>query len=98
MANTYRVIPKLISSLSANQQVYTVPTATTSIIRSISVYNTDTNPMDVTLSILDSSTSTTFNYDYKAGLAATSKFEFLIFKIPMFYMHTSRTIIPPSHT
>ena len=77
MANTYKIIPKLISSLAANQQVYTVPAATTAIIRSISVYNTDINPMDVTLSILDDSTSTTFNYDYKAALAATTKFEFL---------------------
>ena len=77
MANTYKVIPKLISVLTADQQVYTVPTATTSIIRSVSVYNTDASPMNVTLSILDSSSSTTFNYDYKAALAATTKFEFL---------------------
>ena len=62
MANTYRVIPKLISSLSANQQVYTVPEATTAIIRSISVYNTDASPMDVTLSILDSSTSVSYTH------------------------------------
>ena len=77
MANTYKIIPKLVSSLAANQEVYTVPAATPAIIRSISVYNTDSSPMDVTLSILDDSSSTTFNYDYKAGLAATTKFEFL---------------------
>ena len=77
MANTYKVIPKLISITTANQEVYTVPTATTSIIRSVSVYNTDASPMNVTLSILDDSSSTTFTYDYKAALAATTKFEFL---------------------
>ena len=69
MANTYKIIPKLVSSLAANQEVYTVPAATTAIIRSISVYNTDASPMDVTLSILDDSSSTTFNYDYKAGFS-----------------------------
>ena len=39
MANTYKVTPILISVLTANQDVYEVPAATTSIIRSISVYN-----------------------------------------------------------
>ena len=41
MANVYKVIPILIDVSTANQDVYEVPTATTSIIRSISVYNTD---------------------------------------------------------
>ena len=41
MANTYNVTPILISVTTANQDVYEVPAATTSIIRSISVYNTD---------------------------------------------------------
>ena len=77
MANTYKVIPKLISSLSANQQVYTVPAATTSIIRSISVYNTDASTMNVTLSVYDTSATTRYTYDYKAALGATTKFEFL---------------------
>jgi len=77
MANTYKVIPKLISVLTANQDVYEVPTATTSIIRSISVYNTDSSTMNVTLSVYDTSATTRYTYDYKAALAATTKFEFL---------------------
>jgi len=77
MANVYKVTPKLISVLTANQDVYEVPAATTSIIRSISVYNTDGSAMNVTLSVYDSSTTTTFVYDYKGTLAATTKFEFL---------------------
>ena len=77
MANTYKVIPKLISSLSANQEVYTVPAATTSIIRSISVYNTDSSTMNVTLSVYDTSATTRYTYDFKSALAATTKFEFL---------------------
>ena len=67
MANTYKVIPKLISVLTANQDVYEVPTATTSIIRSISVYNTDSRTMNVTLSVYDSSTTTTFVYDLNSS-------------------------------
>ena len=77
MANVYKVIPILIDVLTANQDVYEVPEATTSIIRSISVYNTDGSAMNVTLSVYDSSTTTTFVYDYKGTLAATTKFEFL---------------------
>ena len=77
MANVYKVIPKLISVTTAAQDVYEVPAATTSIIRSISVFNTDASAMNVTISVYDSSVTTTFDYDYKATLAATTKFEFL---------------------
>ena len=77
MANTYKIIPILIDVSTANQDVYEVPTATTSIIRSISVYNTDSSTMNVTLSVYDTSATTRFTYDYKAALAATTKFEFL---------------------
>ena len=77
MANTYKIIPILISVTTANQDVYEVPAATTSIIRSISVYNTDASTMNVTLSVYDTSATTRFTYDYKAALAATTKFEFL---------------------
>ena len=76
MANTYKVIPKLIS-LATIADVYEVPTATTSIIRSISVYNTDSSAMNVTLTVYDSSTTTAFVYDYKATFAATTQFELL---------------------
>ena len=59
MANTYKVIPILIDVSTANQDVYEVPAATTSIIRSISVYNTDASTMNVTLSVYDTSATTT---------------------------------------
>ena len=77
MANTYKIIPILIDVPTANQDVYEVPAATTSVIRSISVYNTDASTMNVTLSVYDTSATTRFTYDYKDALAATTKFEFL---------------------
>jgi len=77
MANTYKVTPILIDVLTANQDVYEVPAATTSIIRSISVYNTDGSAMNVTLSVYDNSATTRYTYDYKGSLAAATKFEFL---------------------
>ncbi len=77
MANVYKVTPILISVATANQDVYEVPAATTSIIRSISVYNTDASTMNVTLSVYDTSATTRYTYDYKAALAATTKYEFL---------------------
>ena len=77
MANVYKIKPILIDVTTADQDVYEVPAATTSIIRSISVYNTDGSAMNVTLSVYDTTATTTFVYDYKAALAATTKFEFL---------------------
>ncbi len=77
MANVYKVTPILINVVTANQDVYEVPAATTSIIRSISVYNTDASTMNVTLSVYDTSATTRYTYDYKAALAATTKYEFL---------------------
>ena len=77
MANTYKIIPIEIDVTTANQDVYEVPAATTSVIRSISVYNTDGSAMNVTLSVYDTSATTRYTYDYKATLAAATKFEFL---------------------
>ena len=77
MANVYKVTPILINVATANQDVYEVPAARTSIIRSISVYNTDASTMNVTLSVYDTSATTRYVYDYKAALAAPTKFEFL---------------------
>ena len=55
-----------------------MPAATTSIIRSISVYNTDGSAMNVTLSVYDTQCyNCRYDYDYKATLAAATKFEFL---------------------
>jgi len=76
MANVYKVIPILIS-VSSTRDIYEVPAATTSIVRSISVYNTDSSTMDVTLLVYDDSATTAFTYDFKSALAATTKFEFL---------------------
>ena len=76
MANVYKVVPILIDVTTANQDVYEVPAATTSIIRSISVYNTDGSAMNVTLSLYDTSATTRYTYDYKSALAAATKFEF----------------------
>jgi len=76
MANKYINIPVLVS-VSTITAVYTVPASTTAVVRSISVYNTDSSGMDVLLSVYDNSVTTSFDYDKKTSLAATTKFEFL---------------------
>ena len=76
MANTYKIIPIQIDVSTANQDVYEVPAATTSVIRSISVYNTDASVMNVTLSVYDTSATTRFTYDYKSALAAQPNLNF----------------------
>ena len=77
MANTYKKIVKLIGVTTPNQEVYEVPTATTSIIKSISVYNTDASTMDITLSIYNKADTANYAYDFKSALVGTTKFEFL---------------------
>ena len=77
MANTYKKIVKFVGVSTANQEVYEIPAATTSIIKSISVYNTDSSTMYITLSIYNKADTATYAYDFKSALAGTTKFEFL---------------------
>ena len=58
--------------------VYTCPTETVALIKSISVYNVSASvAIDVTLSIYDKSGDVTKAYEKKASLAAATKYEFL---------------------
>ena len=63
MANVYKNIQGVINAAGSDVAMYTVPDETTSIIKSIQLYNTHSGNLVVDVSIYDASSATTFEYD-----------------------------------
>ena len=63
MANIYKNIQAVISSAGSNVDMYTVPDETTSIIKSIKLYNTHSANSVVDITVYDLSSTTDFEYD-----------------------------------
>ena len=63
MANVYKNIQAVISSAGADVDMYTSPTATTSIVKSIKLYNTHSSNLVVDIKVYDLSSTTDFEYD-----------------------------------
>ena len=63
MANVYKNIQAIISSAGADVDMYTVPDETTSIIKSIKLYNTHSSNLVVDIKVYDLSSTTDFEYD-----------------------------------
>ena len=63
MANIYKNIQAVISSAGSNVDMYTVPDETTSIIKSIKLYNTHGSNLVVDVTVYDLSSTTDFEYD-----------------------------------
>jgi hypothetical protein len=77
MANAYKNVVTAVATTDITT-VYTCPTETVALIKSISVYNVSASvAIDVTLSIYDKSGDVTKAYEKKASLAAVTKYEFL---------------------
>ena len=77
MANAYKNVVTAVATTDITT-VYTCPTETVALIKSISVYNVSASvAIDVTLSIYDKSGDVTKAYEKKASLAAATKNEFL---------------------
>ena len=77
MANAYKNDITAVATTDITT-VYTCPTETVALIKSISVYNVSASvAIDVTLSIYDKSGDVTKAYEKKASLAAATKYEFL---------------------
>ena len=62
MANVYTNIQKLLDSTSPTQEMYASPDATTSIVKTINLYNNHGSNLDVTVTVYDASSTTTFEY------------------------------------
>ena len=63
MANVYKNIQAVINAAGSDVDMYTVPDETTSIIKSIKLYNTHSSNLVVDITVYDLSSTTDFEYD-----------------------------------
>ena len=63
MANVYKNIQTTISASGSDVDMYTVPDGTTSIIKSIKLYNTHSSNLVVDIKVYDLSSTTDFEWD-----------------------------------
>ena len=62
MANVYKNIQAVISSAGSDVDMYTVPYETTSIVKSIQLYNTHSGNLVLNITVYDASSATIFEY------------------------------------
>ena len=72
MANVYKNIQKLLDSTSPTQEMYAAPSGTTSIVKTINLYNNHGSNLDVTVTVYDNSSSTSFDYQTITVVASDS--------------------------
>jgi|TARA_R110002020_G_scaffold5440_2_gene22690 hypothetical protein len=63
MANVYKNIQAVISAAGSDVDMYTAPDETTSIVKSIKLYNTHSSNLVVGITVYDFSSTTDFEYD-----------------------------------
>ena len=63
MANVYKNIQAKITSAGSYDDMYTAPDETTSIVKSIKLYNTHSSNLVVDIKVYDLSSTTDFEYD-----------------------------------
>ena len=63
MANIYKNIQAKITSAGSYDDMYTAPDETTSIVKSIKLYNTHSSNLVVDIKVYDLSSTTDFEYD-----------------------------------
>ena len=78
MANVYKNIQAVISAGGSDVDMYTVPDETTSIIKTINLYNTHSGNLDVDITVYDASSTTDFEYD-TVTVDASDSVSFLTF-------------------
>ena len=63
MANVYKNIQAVIDQAASDVDMYTVPSETTSIVKSIKLYNTHGSNLVVDVIVYDASSTTDFEYE-----------------------------------
>ena len=63
MANVYKNIQAVIDQAATYVNMYTVPDETTSIVKSLQLYNTHSGDLVVDVTVYDASSATDFEYD-----------------------------------
>ena len=78
MANVYKNIQAKITSAGSFDDMYTAPDETTTIVKSIKLYNTHSGSLDVEIKVYDASGTTDYEYD-KVAVGATGSNDILTF-------------------
>ena len=63
MSNVYKNVQAKITSAGSYDDMYESPTATTSIVKSIKLFNTHGSALDVEIKVYDASSTTDYEYD-----------------------------------
>ena len=78
MANVYKNIQAVINQAASDVDMYTAPDETTSIIKTVNLYNTHSGNLDVDITVYDASSTTDFEYD-TVTVDASDSVSFLTF-------------------
>lgn len=78
MANVYKNIQKTINASGSDVDMYESPSETTSIVKTIKLFNTHGSALDVTIKVFDASSTTDFEYDV-ANVTASDGVDVLTF-------------------
>ena len=78
MANIYKNIQAKITSAGSYDDMYEAPTETTSLVKSIKLYNTHSGALDVDIKIYDGSSTTDYEWD-KVSVGASGSVDLLTF-------------------
>ena len=73
MANVYKNIQAVINQAATDVDMYTAPAETTSIVKSIKLYNTHGSNLVVNVTVYDASSSTAFEWDTLTVNTVTSE-------------------------
>jgi len=63
MANVYKNIQKTVNASGSDVDMYESPEETTTIVKTIKLFNTHGSALDVTIKVYDASSTTDFEYD-----------------------------------
>ena len=78
MANVYKNIQKTLNAAGSDVDMYESPDETTSIVKTIKLFNTHGSALDVTIKVFDASSTTDFEYDV-ANVTASDGVDVLTF-------------------
>ena len=78
MANVYKNIQAKITSAGSYDDMYEAPTETTSLVKSIKLFNTYSGALDVDIKIYDASSTTDYEWD-KVNVLASGSVNLLTF-------------------
>ena len=72
MANVYKNIQKTVNAAGSDVDMYESPDETTTIVKTINLFNTHGSALDVTIKVYDASSTTDFEYSVTNILANNS--------------------------